>query len=109
MLFTGTIHSRGAQVRRLRYGLGGLLLLVLMALFGACQPTPTVDEPANNLDIRITVIDTDEHTSDGKVPVAVQFFFNGRYSHLAGDASVSCNGVPLPPEEPLGSVAPVRL
>ncbi len=66
-----------------------------MVIFIACQPPATVDEPASALAVKLTVIDTDATPSDGKVPVVMQFFFDGKYVKLAGNASVSCNGVTL--------------
>jgi hypothetical protein len=73
----------------------GLILLTLSVLFTACDPPATVDQPASALDVKITVIDVTENPSDGKVPVVMQFFLNGKYVKLAAGVSVTCNGVAL--------------
>jgi len=72
-----------------------VFLLFGMFVFSACQPPATVDEPASALAVKFTVIDTEATPSDGKVPVVMQFFFGGKYVKLAGNASVTCNGVTL--------------
>ncbi len=59
-----------------------------------CNPPPTVDLPAANLSVKITVIDTDANPSDNKVPIVVQFFQTGTFVRLSS-ADVACNGVAL--------------
>jgi hypothetical protein len=73
-----------------------LALLLLSATFAfQCNPPATVDKAASELDVKITVIDSDNSTSDGKLPVIMQFFLDGKYVKLAGNATVTCNGVAL--------------
>lgn len=60
-----------------------------------CNPAPTVDEAASNLDVKATVLDTTQNSSDGKVPVVAQFFLNGKMVQFGGSATVTCNGVNL--------------
>jgi len=78
-------------------GLQNIISLVWigLAFLIACQPPATVDKPASELAVKLTVIDTDETPSDGKVPVVMQFFFDGKYVKLASNATVTCNGVTL--------------
>src|SRR5258705_4739388 len=72
-----------------------IILLTLSVLVAACDPPATVDLPASGLDVKITVIDVTESPSDGKVPVVMQFFSNGKYVKLPTTVSVTCNGVIL--------------
>jgi hypothetical protein len=71
------------------------LLLFTLTTGLTCKPTQTVNLPAGDLDVTITVIDVDKTPSDGKVPVIVQFFSNGSYVKLTSAAVVTCNGVTL--------------
>ncbi len=75
---------------------GGLFLAFLALSGGSCPPPAVVDEPASNLSATVTIVDTEETPSDGKVPIIIQFFKNGTYVQLAGSAAVTCNGVNLP-------------
>jgi hypothetical protein len=70
----------------------GLSLLLLLT---ACTPPPVVDLPASDLDVKLAVIDTDASPSDSRVPIVVQFFSAGRFVELAGNATVTCNGVTM--------------
>lgn len=70
-------------------------LIAAVVFFVACQPPATVDKPASELGVKVTVIDTEASTSDGKVPVVMQFFDSGKYVKLASNATVTCNGVTL--------------
>ncbi len=71
----------------------GLLIGLTCAGAVACQQTQTVDPPASALTVTITVIDTEEHPGDGKVPIVVQFFSGGSFVQLASTTTVSCNSV----------------
>lgn len=62
-------------------------------MLAACNPPPVVDVPASNLDVNISIINTEASPSDGKIPIIVQFFLNGTYVQLASNATVTCNGV----------------
>src|SRR5258705_12031680 len=73
-----------------------LILLGFSVSSVTCKPTATLDLAAADLDVKITVIDTDNNPSDHKVPVVVQFFSNGSFVKLAGNATITCNGVNLP-------------
>jgi hypothetical protein len=64
-------------------------------VLNACKPADTVDKPASELDVKAHVVDTEENPSDGKVAVVMQFFFDGKYVKLAGNAAMTCNGVTL--------------
>ncbi len=75
--------------------LGRAAALGIFLLFSACNPPDTVDKPAAELDVKIHVLDTEENPSDGKLPVVMQFFFGGKYVKLTGNATISCNGMPL--------------
>jgi hypothetical protein len=81
-------------IRSRQWGESAFLLITII-LFSACQPPATVDEPASALAVKVSVIDTEATPSDGKVPVVIQFFSAGKYVKLAGNASVTCNGVTL--------------
>lgn len=72
-----------------------LFLPGLLALLVACNPPPVVDVAASNLDVTITIVDTDATPADGKVPIVVQFFSNGTFVQLASNATVQCNNVNL--------------
>jgi len=74
----------------------GLFLVLLVSFNGSCPPPSVVDEPASNLSATLTVVDITESPSDGKVPIIMQFFKNGKYVQLASNITVSCNGVNLP-------------
>jgi hypothetical protein len=63
-------------------------------LAGNCDPE-TVDAPASQLEVRATVLDVEDAPSDGKVPVLVQFFKDGKFVKLAGTHRVTTNGVVL--------------
>jgi len=76
------------------FSLGGIPVLGMLALRD-CNPPPTVDLAAVDLDVTITVIDTERNPSDHKVPIVVQFFSHGKFVQLATSASVRCNGVVL--------------
>ena len=74
------------------------IMVALAAGIGAsctCTPPETVDEPATALVVKVSFIDVDETPSDGKQPVVVQFFRQGKFVQLAGNASITCNNVPL--------------
>jgi hypothetical protein len=71
------------------------LVWIGLSFLVACQPPATVDKPASELAVKLTVIDTEATPSDGKVPVIMQFFFDGKYVKLASNATVTCNGVTL--------------
>lgn len=73
----------------------GLLFTLEALLHPACNPPATVDLAASDLDVKITVIDTDKNPSDHKVPIVMQFFTNGKFVQLASNATVTCNGVAL--------------
>ena len=73
----------------------GFVFWIFSVFLAACDPPATVDLPASDLDVKITVIDVTESPSDGKLPVVMQFFSNGKYVKLAGGVSVTCNGVVL--------------
>lgn len=91
----GFTHNRDLYrtTRSLVFNPGSLLLSGLF--LGACMPPPTTDLPASDLNVKITVIDTAENPSDGKVPIVVQFVSNGRVVALASNATVTCNGVAM--------------
>lgn len=66
------------------------LSLGFAALMFSCNPPATVDQPAANLDLTVTVIDT------GSQPAIVaQFLLNGSLVQFGGNVSVTCNGVAL--------------
>lgn len=77
-----------------------LLTVLAVAAGGGCidrnasDPT-VVDLPASQVSIEPSVIDADPAPGDGMLPVVVQFFRNNEFVQLAGNAAVSCNGVPL--------------
>lgn len=80
------------------YRFGIILILGVLGIFfllAACKPADTVDKPASDLDVKAHVVDTEENPSDGKVAVVMQFFFDGKYVKLAGNAAMACNGVTL--------------
>jgi hypothetical protein len=79
----------------LRGALLPLLLVGGIVFLNACKEPATVDKPASELSVKLTVIDTDESPSDGKVPVVMQFFFQGEYVKLSSNAAITCNGVTL--------------
>ncbi len=85
-----------------------IVLLVVPFFIASCDPPATVDLAASALDVKITVIDVTENPSDGKVPVIMQFFSNGKYVKLAPGATVTCNGVALT-DNGLGSAERVPL
>jgi hypothetical protein len=60
---------------------------------GGCQQPQTVDQPASELAITITVQDTEVPPIGGTVPIAVQFFRGGGIVQLASTTTVSCNTV----------------
>lgn len=71
-------------------------LAVALWLLAACNnPPPVVDLPAADLDVKITVVDTDANPADGKAPIVVQFFNGGTFVQLSNNVAVSCNGVAL--------------
>jgi hypothetical protein len=84
------------------------VLLIVSFFIASCDPPATVDLAASALDVKITVIDVTENPSDGKVPVIMQFFSNGKYVKLAAGVSVTCNGVALT-DNGLGSAERVPL
>jgi hypothetical protein len=59
----------------------------------ACGPTPVADPAASSLSVTITVVDTEDPPSDGKVPIVVQFFTGSTMVQLASTTGVSCNSV----------------
>jgi hypothetical protein len=82
--------------QQFRHGI--ILILGIMGVFfllTACNPPETVDKPASDLDVKAHVIDIEENPSDGKVAVVMQFFFDGKYVKLAGNAVMTCNGETL--------------
>lgn len=72
-----------------------MFVLGALVLFTACEQPATVDKPASELAVKLTVIDTEANPSDNKVPVVMQFFFDGKYVKLTNSATVTCNGVTL--------------
>lgn len=96
------------RTSRLRIIVLGGLLLGLFLLTG-CKPTPTVDLPAFALDVTITVMDGSQKTSDNKVPVVVQCYSEGQVVRLAGNATVSCNGVAMPWMDLVGYAARIPM
>lgn len=85
-----------------------IAVLALFLMAGNCSGPATVDRPASDLGVKITVIDSVENPSDGKVPVVMQFFSQGNFVKLSGNATVTCNGVPLV-DNGLGNAARVSL
>ena len=77
-------------------------ILLFAALLQGCNPPVTVDKPANELTVKISVADTTENPSDQKVPVFMQFFVGGSYVKLASTATLKCNGVTLNDQGVLG-------
>jgi hypothetical protein len=63
-----------------------------------CKKPETVDKPASELGVFISVPDVAEAPSDNKVPVMVQFSFDGKVVYLASNVGVFCNGTTLPNE-----------
>ncbi len=94
MRFRASQYRCGALRSRF-FRFAARLLPGLLAILAACNPPPVVDVAASNLDLNISIIDTDASPSDGKVPIIVQFFLNGTYVQLASNATVTCNGVTL--------------
>lgn len=90
-------HSPLATPRRRArlWRLSGWLILVLWLLAACNNPPPVVDLPAADLDVKVTIIDTDATPSDNKAPIVVQFFNGGNFVQLGNNAAVSCNGVAL--------------
>ncbi len=86
----------------------GLVFWIVSFFTIACDPPATVDAPASDLDVKITVIDVTENPSDNKVPVVMQFFSNGKYVKLPTSVAVTCNGVALT-DNGLGSAERVPL
>lgn len=67
----------------------------LLALGTGCpQPPPSVDEPASNLDVTISVQDVEANPTDNAVSVLVTFAKGGNAVNLS-NATVTCNGVNL--------------
>lgn len=79
--------------------LGGVFqaafLMILLIGLNGCQPIRTVDLPGSELDVKVTVVDTDQNPADLKVPIFVQFFSGGKYVKLASNATVTCDGINL--------------
>jgi archaellum component FlaF (FlaF/FlaG flagellin family) len=73
----------------------GIIYIALLMSCKGCNPPATVDTPASNLDLKVTIIDTDPNPSDGKVPVVAQFLLNGAVVQFGSSAQVTCNGVTL--------------
>jgi len=71
------------------------LFLALVLGSCDCNPPATVDAAASSLDVTIGVLDTTQNSSDGKVPVVVQFLLNGALVQFGSNAQVTCNGVTL--------------
>jgi hypothetical protein len=71
-------------------------LMLLLVLISGCNPpvTPSDTSPAN-LDVSISVLDVDPNPSDHKVPVVVQFLFQGSLVQFNAGETVTCNGVSL--------------
>ncbi|NIV12467.1 MAG: hypothetical protein GWN62_14680 [Aliifodinibius sp.] len=93
-------------VLSLRQVFFSVICLSASLLLVACNGPETVDKPASELDVKIHVIDTDENPSDGKIPVVMQYFFDGKYVKLLNNVAVTCNGVTLT-DEGLGYAARV--
>jgi hypothetical protein len=71
------------------------LRLVLLVL-AACPPSvDETDRPAAMLTAALVVLDTSAAPSDGKVAVIAELAYNGTVVDAGGNATVSCNGVPL--------------
>lgn len=83
----------------------GLSLLLMLG----CNPASIVDQPSTNLDVILHVLDSDSSPSDGKLPVFMQFFFNGSRVELSSNNAVTCNGIPLTWQSGLGYGARVPL
>jgi hypothetical protein len=90
-VFTPRYRTHGKPLAWLVCG----VLVAGMWMLSACEKPAVVDLPASALTTTITVIDTDDSPSDGKVPIVVQFFSAGKQVELAGNATVSCNGVAM--------------
>lgn len=75
---------------------GSIFLLSGILLLGGCKPTPVLDLTGPNLDVKISVLDFEPSPDDGKVPVIVQFFSEGKFIQLAPGATVTCNGITMP-------------
>jgi hypothetical protein len=73
----------------------GLVFVAILTSCRGCNPPATVDTPASNLDLKVTVIDTTATPSDGKAPVVAQFLLNGAVVQFGANAQVTCNGVAL--------------
>lgn len=77
------------------YQFAVVILVGILLSFSKCNPPPTVDKAASELELKVFVLDTDETPSDGKVPVIMQFYVGGKYVKLSSTATLSCNGVIL--------------
>lgn len=91
-----------------RFLLTVIFIFGLVSINATVKPPETVDKPASELDISITVLDSEKYPSDNRVAVVVQFFYEGRYVNLRSNSSISCNGIALP-KEALGYAARVPI
>jgi len=71
-----------------------LLAFASTAALAACGPMPVVSGPSSGLATTVSIIDITETPSDGKVIAVMQFSQGGKTVQI-GDATMTCNGVPL--------------
>jgi hypothetical protein len=69
-------------------------LVVLGASLAGCVAQSSLGVTADQIEIEATFIDQ-ESSIDGKQPVTVQFFENGKLVQLRNGATIRCNGVEL--------------
>src|SRR5437868_5447837 len=71
-----------------------LLAFASTVALAGCGPMPTVTGPSSGLATTVSIVDITETPSDGKVIAVMQFSRGGKTVQI-GDATMTCNGVPL--------------
>lgn len=85
-----------------------MMTLTLLSA-GSCQPATAADTSPGMLDLKIILLDLDDHPTDGKVIVGMQFWSGGKVVQVSTSDIAMCDGVTLTQNALLGNAYAERV